>query len=348
MKNPSDLRQDFVRNVQLRHLRCFVAVAQERHLARAAERLALSQPAVSKTLVELETIVGTRLVERSKAGRRGVQGLTAAGEQLLAHALRVLEALDASAQAVAPAAGGRIERLRIGALPSVAPALLPVALARLREGWPQVQIVVKSAANAALLDELRAGELDLVVGRMSDPRLMGGLSFELLHTEPLVFAVRAGHPLAVPTAMGSNGTRGARAAQGASVQAVLGYPLVVYGEGTIPRHNTESFLSARGLALPANALQTLDVAVARALVAVSDAVWITPLGAARGELADGRLLRLRIDTAGTEESVGLLQRSEAAPSALRVAMAALLREAAKEQGAMPPRLSTRTKARPAS
>ena len=310
-----------MRSVQLRHLRCLVAVAQERHLARAAERLALSQPAVSKTLSELEAIVGTRLVERSKAGRRGVQGLTAAGEQLLAHALRVLEALDASAQAVAPASGGRIERLRIGALPSVAPALLPVTLARLRDSRPSVQIVVKSAANAVLLDELRAGELDLVVGRMSDPRLMGGLSFELLHTEPLVFAARAGHPLA---------------SKAVSVQAVLAYPLVVYGEGTIPRHNTESFLSARGLVLPSNALQTLDVAVARALVAVSDAVWITPLGAARGELADGRLVRLRIETAGTEEPVGLLQRSDAEPSALRGAMAALLREAAKEQGAVPP------------
>ena len=314
-----------MRNVQLRHLRSFVAVAQERHLARAAERLALSQPAVSKTLSELEAIVGTRLVERSKAGRRGVQGLTAAGEQLLAHALRVLDALDASAQAVGPAAAGRIERLRIGALPSVAPALLPVALARLRDGWPAVQIEVKSAANAALLDELRAGELDLVVGRMSDPRLMGGLSFELLHTEPLVFAARAGHPLALKTL------------KAPSVQAVLGYALVVYGEGTIPRHNTESFLSARGLALPGNALQTLDVAVARALVAVSDAVWITPLGAARGELADGRLVRLRIDTTGTEEPVGLLLRSDAEPSALRSAMAALLREGAKQQGGPPPR-----------
>ncbi|MGJ7528251.1 LysR substrate-binding domain-containing protein [Variovorax sp. GB1P17] len=326
MKNSTDLRQDFVRNVQLRHLRCLVAVAQERHLARAAGRLALSQPAVSKTLSELEAIVGARLVERSKAGRRGVQGLTPAGEQLLTHALRVLEALDASAQAVAPASGERIERLRIGALPSVAPALLPMALARLRDGWPSAQVMVKSAANGALLDELRAGELDIVVGRMSDPRLMGGLSFELLHTEPLVFAVRAGHPLAL---------------KAASVQAVLAYPLVVYGEGTIPRHNTESFLSARGLVLPTNALQTLDVAVARALVAVSDAVWITPLGAARSELADGRLVRLRIDTAGTEEPVGLLQRSDAEPSALRGAMAALLREAAKQQGALPSKRKAR-------
>jgi LysR family pca operon transcriptional activator len=325
LKTPADLRQDFVRNVQLRHLRCLVAVAQERHLARAAERLSLSQPAVSKTLSELEAIVGARLVERGNAGRRGVQGLAPAGEQLLAHALRVLEAIDASAQAVAPASGGRVERLRIGALPSVAPALLPAALARFRERWPSVQVVVKSAANPVLLDELRAGELDLVAGRMSDPRLMGGLSFELLYTEPLVFAVRPGHPLA------------GRSTRAVSVQAVLGFPLVVYGEGTIPRHNTESFLSARGLALPAHALQTLDVAVARGLVAVSDAVWITPLGAARGELADQRLVRLRIETAGTDEPVGLLLRSDAEPSALRGAMAALLREGAKQQGALPSR-----------
>ncbi|MDH6169407.1 LysR family pca operon transcriptional activator [Variovorax boronicumulans] len=329
MNKPADLRQDFVRNVQLRHLRTFVAVAQERHLARAASRLALSQPAVSKTLSELETIVGTRLVDRSQAGRRGVQGLTPVGEQLLAHALRVLEALDASAEAVAPTAGGRIERLRIGALPSVAPALLPPALARLRDHWPAAQIAVKSAANAVLLDELRAGELDLVVGRMSDPRLMGGLSFELLYTEPLVFAVRAGHPLALKPA---------------PVQAVLDYPLVVYGEGTIPRHNTESFLSARGLVLPSHALQTLDVGVARALVAVSDAVWITPLGAARGELAEGRLVRLRIDTTGTEEPVGLLLRSDAEASSLRVAMAALLREGAKQQGGLPARSQRKAQA----
>ncbi len=115
----------YVRNVQLRHLRCFVAVAQERHLARAAKRLALSQPAVSKTLSELETMAGTRLVERGTAGRRGVQGLSVAGEQLLAHALRVLEAVDAGAHALAPSSGARLERLRIGALPSVASSLLP-------------------------------------------------------------------------------------------------------------------------------------------------------------------------------------------------------------------------------
>lgn len=305
----------FVRNVQLRHLRCFVAIAQERHLARAAERLALSQPAMSKTLTELEDLAGTRLVDRGGAGRRGVQGLTAAGEQLLAQALRVLEAIDASAQAVAPVAGERLERLRIGALPSVAPSLLPQALARLRQQRQGLQIVVKSAANAVLLADLRAGELDVVVGRMSDPSLTGGLSFELLHTEPLVFVARAGHPLA---------KRGA-----ASARAALGYPLVVYGEGTVPRHNTESFLSSMGLAVPADALQTLDVSVASALVAGSDSIWVTPLGAARRDLASGELVRLRIATPGTEEPVGLLLRTDSPDSPARSSLVALLRDEAR-------------------
>jgi len=308
----------FARNVQLRHLRCLVAVAQERHLARAAARLALTQPAVSKTLAELEALAGTRLVERGDAGRRGVQGLSAAGEQLLAQALRVLEAIDAGAQALAPDSGAGPERLRIGALPSVAAALLPQPLARLRERRPALQITVRTATNAVLLEDLRAGELDLVAGRMSDPRLMEGLSFALLYNEPLAFVVRPGHPLA---------------RRAASVPAVLAYPLVVYGEGTIPRHHTESFFAALGIALPAHTLQTLDGALAAQLTAQSDAVWITPQGAAGEDLREGRLLRLRIDTTGTEEPVGLLLRSDAAPSAARDEMAGLLRLASKRPAA---------------
>ncbi len=319
---PTSLAESFARQVQLRHLRCLVAVAQERHLAKAATRLALTQPAVSKTLSELETLAGTRLVERGVAGRRGVQGLSAAGEQLLAHALRVLEAIDAGAQALSPADGTGPARLRIGALPSVAPALLPRALAQLRARRPDLQITVRTGTNASLLDDLRAAELDLVAGRMSDPQLMEGLSFILLYQEPLVLVARAGHPLArrqVP------------------VQAVLRHPLVVYGQGTVPRHHTESFFASHGMALPAPTLQTQDVALARLVVLQSDAVWITPLGAAQDDLVEKRLVRLRIDTAGTEEPVGLLLRTDAVPSPACDEMAALLRSGAVALVAAPGR-----------
>ena len=153
---------------------------------------------------------------------------------------------------------------------------------------------------------------------MSDPSLTSGLSFELLHTEPLVFVARPGHPLA---------------RRGASARAALAYPLVIYAEGTIPRHHTESFLASLGLALPADALQTLDVAVASALSAGSDSIWITPLGAARNDLALGRLVRLRIATPGTDEPVGLLLRTDAAPSPARGALVALLRDEARRLAA---------------
>lgn len=311
MATPSEV---FARGVQLRHLRCLVAVAQERHLARAAERLSLSQPAMSKTLAELEALAGTRLVERGEAGRRGIQRFTVAGEQLLAHALRVLEAVDAGAQALRPDGGERVERLRVGALPSVAPTLLVDALLALRERMPALQVEVRTGVNAVLFDALRAGELDLVCGRMSDPQRMAGLSFELLCAEPLAIVVRPAHPLA-------------RAAS-PSVQDVMAHPLVVYSEGTIPRHHTESLLSGLGLRLPATHMQTLDLAVARALVLRSEAVWFTPAGAVRDELLSGALVRLRVATAGTEEPVGLVLRSEVELSVAQRTLAALLREGA--------------------
>ena len=288
------ISRGFIRDVQLRHLRCLVAVAQERNLARAAERLALSQPAVSKTLVELETLAGQRLVDRGRHGAR----LTAPGQEMLAHALRVLEAVGEAGQSLEGSQPSRSARLRIGALPSVASAWLPHALATFFAAQPQVQVSVSTGPNPLLLDELRAGTVDFVLGRMADPQHMAGLSFELLQSEPLALVTRPGHPLAAAAAV--------------TIHAVLDYPLVVYSEGTIPRHTTESFLSAWGLKLPlARRLDTLDVAVARLVVRDTDAVWFTPVGAAADDVARGVLVRLPLQTQGSEEPVGLLLRSEA-------------------------------------
>lgn len=299
----------FERGVQLRHLRCLVAVAQEGHLARAADRLALSQPAVSKTLAELEALVGQRLVDR---GRRGAV-LTAAGQTLLPHALRATQALQDAQEALAPSGATHVPRVRVGSLPSAGPALLPAAIASFQRQHPHVRMEQRTAANAALLQALQGGELDLVLGRMADPSLMAGLSFELLHTEPLLLAVRAGHPLA--------------RAQRPALQEVLRYPLLVFPEGTVPRHNTESLLSALGLALPSQRTETQDVAVARLLAAGSDAVWFAPSGVVQDDIRHRRLAALAMPTPGTEEPVGLILRSGQAPSPVVAALAAVLREA---------------------
>src|ERR1700735_133901 len=115
--------------IRLRHLSCFVVVAQERTLARAAARLHLSQPAVSKTLAELEEMAGRRLGER---GRPGTQ-LTPAGEEFLRYAVDVTQALESAAAVLTGAAVPIAPALRVAALPTVAGGLLGEAVAPVPE-----------------------------------------------------------------------------------------------------------------------------------------------------------------------------------------------------------------------
>jgi LysR family pca operon transcriptional activator len=281
----------FSNRIRLRHIRCFVSVAQERHLGRAADKLSLSQPAMSKTLAELEEIVGVKLFERGRLGA----SLTRDGEGFLTHAVAVLEALDGARRSVR-AEDGTAEAVHVGALPTVGPDLLPTALDIFRRKRPDAKVVIQTTANAPLLEMLKAGEVDFVLGRMADPQMLVGLSFELLYVEPLAIVVRADHPLA--------------AARAVSLNDVVGHPLIVSAKGTIPRHNTESFFQSRGLKLPANCIETLSVSVARLIALRSDAAWFTPIGAVRQDLEQKLLIRLPVSTDGTEEPVGLLRRSE--------------------------------------
>ncbi len=114
----------FSQRIRLRHLHTFVAVAQQGTLGRAAETLNLSQPALSKTLNELEQLTGTRLFER---GRLGAQ-LTSVGEQFLTHAVKVLDALNSAGRALNRKEGLNNDIVRIGALPTAALGILPTVI----------------------------------------------------------------------------------------------------------------------------------------------------------------------------------------------------------------------------
>src|SRR5574340_796335 len=220
--------------IRLRHLSCFVAIAQERHLGRAAERLHLSQPAVSKTLSELEALAGARLVDR---GRQGAQ-LTPAGERFLRHAVGATQALESAPAALAGPGGPSVSVVKVGALPTVGSALLPRAIARLNELRPHAGVQLRTGTNAPLLTMLRTGELDFVLGRMVEPAMMQGVSFELLYAESLAFVVQPRHPLLeLPGGV-------------SLLQAVLDYPLIVATAGTVPRHHAEAFFQKHALRLP--------------------------------------------------------------------------------------------------
>lgn len=164
---------------------------REGSVSRAAASLGYTQSAVSQQLLTLERIVGVTLVTRSPGAR--VVALTDAGLQLLAHAGAIAGHLESARADLAAFAGGRVGELRIGAVPSVAAALIPALAERLRERAPRLTLSVSESYYAGeLLDRLAAGALDLVLAPADGPR--EGLESEQILRDPYVLLVLAGDP----------------------------------------------------------------------------------------------------------------------------------------------------------
>ncbi|EBD5511181.1 LysR family transcriptional regulator, partial [Salmonella enterica subsp. enterica serovar 4,[5],12:i:-] len=267
----------------------FVAVAQQGTLGRAAETLNLSQPALSKTLNELEQLTGTRLFER---GRLGAQ-LTVPGEQFLTHAVKVLDALNTAGQALNRKEDASADVVRVGALPTAALGILPAAIGRFHQQQKSTSLQVATMNNTMLLAGLKSGEIDLGIGRMSDPELMGGLNYELLFLESLKLVVRPGHPLLQETI---------------TLSRVMEWPVVVSPKGTVPRQNAEALLQSQGCKMPAGCIETLSASLSRQLTVDYDYVWFVPSGAVKEDLRQATLVSLPVPTQSAGEPIGILTR----------------------------------------
>ncbi|WP_280153490.1 pca operon transcription factor PcaQ [Piscinibacter sp. XHJ-5] len=292
--------------IRLRHLQCFLAVAQLGNLRRAAQALAVTQPAVTKTLNELEDMLGTPLFVR---GRKGAL-MTPEAELFLPHASASVAALNHAVDSVllSPAEAP----LRIGMLPTLGPSFMPAVLQRFAAQRPQAVVRLHSGRNKQLIEQLRQRELDVVVGRLSDPDAMLGITFEHLYAEPLVVVMKSGHPAA-----------------GGSAAALGAWPLVLPLAGTMIRQLADGFLERHGVRPLAGVVETLDTSLARSLLLAGEAVWFTPLGAARPELDTGRFARLAVQIT-PEEPVGLMLAADAAPPPALQALVAAIRQQAAE------------------
>lgn len=170
---------------ELSQLRCFVAVAEELHFSRAAERLSMTQPPLSRQIRLLEHHVGARLLERSSRTVR----LTAAGKAFLPEAARILRMAEEAAFTARRAAKGEQGTLAIGFTSASGYSLLPEVVRRLRERAPGVSLTLKELVSTVQVEALNAGELDL--GLMRPHPLGGELESVLLATEPLMLAIHA-------------------------------------------------------------------------------------------------------------------------------------------------------------
>jgi DNA-binding transcriptional LysR family regulator len=175
--------------MELRHLRYFVAAAEELSITRAATRLHLAQPALSVQIRHLEQELGVELFDRS---RRAIT-LTNAGEAMLSEARWLLASLDRSLDLVRRVGAGAIGSLAVGFVPSAANSTLPLLLRRFSDGRPEVAIRLREMTPDGLVEALHRGSLDVVFLHLplDDPLL----DHIVIMREPFVVALPADHPL---------------------------------------------------------------------------------------------------------------------------------------------------------
>lgn len=174
----------------LARLGCFIAVAEELHFGRAAERLHMTQPPLSRQIQQLEAELGVQLIDRTT---RTVT-LTPAGVAFLPDARRILQLAEGAAQTVRRVPAGDLGTVVIGFTAASAHAVLPPLLDATREKLPDVKLDLREMVTAAQIEGLMTGELDLGMARPPLKR-PGLVSRPLLH-EQLIAALPTGHPLA--------------------------------------------------------------------------------------------------------------------------------------------------------
>jgi DNA-binding transcriptional LysR family regulator len=176
--------------MELRHLRYFVAVAEEKHFGRAAKRLHIAQPPLSRQIQRLEAELGFTLLDRT---RRRVE-LTAAGKVLLAHARAALEALELGVHEAHRASLGEHGRVAVGYPSSLAYSGLTGLLRAFRLRFPDVELGLRELSPGEQIEAIRLGQLDVgfVRGPLHEPSLVS----ERVRRESLVLVLPTDHPLA--------------------------------------------------------------------------------------------------------------------------------------------------------
>jgi DNA-binding transcriptional LysR family regulator len=176
--------------VELRHLRYFVAVAEELHFGRAAERLHISQPPLSQAIRSLEDDLGCELFRRTS---RQVE-LTTAGEALLEPARATLSMADAAVAVAQEAANDLRGRLRIGVTPVARYSVAPAILSAFRARHPNVEMQKREELSGPLIAAVQAGELDAALVYCAER--LDGVDYQPVKHQELVAIVPEPHPLA--------------------------------------------------------------------------------------------------------------------------------------------------------
>jgi DNA-binding transcriptional LysR family regulator len=273
--------------MELRDIEYFEEIAEQRHLGRAAERLGLSQPALSKSLRRLEDAMQVRLLDRTAKGLE----LTAEGSLLLARARDLRLSLRNVAREVAELSQGRAGHIRIGVGPTIPTRLVSGALARLLIDAPRIAARVMISDADEIVPALRKGELDLNINLMH-PSPPEGLCYVQLYDEEFVVCASLDHPLSRRSEVRLDELTNARWAQSEPALPTQEKLRLMFEERGLPK--PQAALETRSLPVRLQAVASsdllaytsrrmIDQAVAEGyavtVLPVPDLVWRRPVGA---------------------------------------------------------------------
>lgn len=178
--------------MELRHLRYFVAVAEEENVSKAALKLHVSQPGISRQIRDLEDEIGFPLFERSAKSVR----LTAAGKVFLTEAREVLLRAEAAVKKARGVAGGMTGEINVGYAPSLTVQILPPILRAFQEQFPQVRVALHDLSSDEMLTQLGTKRLQVALTVKPTGKMARGLAFKELARYAMMVAVAPNHPLA--------------------------------------------------------------------------------------------------------------------------------------------------------
>lgn len=291
-------------HLRLRHVRCFLEIARAESVSLAAERLNITQPAVSRSLKELEDMLGTRLFDRVGRGLR----LNEAGRVFQSHAAASMVELMRGHDRIT-SQEARV-RLSVGALPTASTELLPQAALAFQKEVPHVRLHILTGPNWLLFNQLRDGTLDLVVGRMPEGEAATGVTFEQLYIEDVVLVCRPGHAILV--------------AEDVQV-AIANYPLILPPKGAVIATTVSRYLSSIGLPEMRGVFETVALPVGRKIVQASDMLWFISRGVVADELKNEALVTVDLASPLLAGPVGISISSSAPLSVERSMLADCLK-----------------------
>ena len=314
---PLHSRQSLARRLRQQQLMVFEQAVASGSLLAAAGELAMTQPAVSKSIQELEAQVGGALFVR---GKRGV-ALTEFGRRFEPHAASVLAELRQLAETLNTTHAGARGQVVVGTLISASAALLPEAIERLRRGAPDVVVTVRVGPNTLLFPLLARGELDVVVGALPGAAAVAGaeaerLASQRLYDEALRVVVGAQHPLARRRKL--------------ALAELMALDWIVPTPDSMAWPSVRAFFGAAGL--PARRIESVSILTNLALLAGGSMVALMPQAAAERFAQLGQLAVLPIRGLGAFGAVGYTVRADRAPSAATERFLAALRAVGERLG----------------